>query len=1023
MDDFLNFVMSVRIIDFDFPSSDLFHGATLFLCCCLVLHSLRTLATTRLGIVAKVRPNILSTIINWFSVRTNDSIRHDFRNIAMPRQNPNPYHSHGLAACDRSAANAMLDSFITRAGWIPYSVSMSQRDISRDVAGNRFYHFAKDLGMPLRSDPITKQSCLKLVDVDYYVDMKELAEHGLPIVIYTAVPTIAAGPVADGIISIRDNVVTTIVNGGARYQHRLWDYNTDHVVFHYWWGSRVFKVEHTTTGDINRRLVGLFPCATVYGPFAWCLPGYQLRRAEFTCGELNIIRYMNDNRIWVSVSKQGDHHSVTMEELGFRAIVVRASKVKEPKISDIERVLKTNKVADSTNIAPLIIDWLPTIQDFFHLPILMSTGSCRPTEDTVHYQTLQGLTMEDGVPMVRVCGQAFADAGFAPYRSYNNDLSCLTHRVWRARNTVESWSPRRLEFQNEFAQFLIPPSIAGTGTPYSADQVCSLQNRPQQQAKYNLSKMWAGMYTFIVSSFQKAEVYGKFAAPRNISTTNADHRNRYGSFIYPFSQHVLKPTPWYAFGMTPTEIAFAVHDLALRCKKWLVPTDYSSWDGTHSKPLVQFELMLLKRYFSADYHPELSTLLMDQYNACAFTSHDVPYNTRWSRLSGSSDTSAFNTVDNALLAYIVFREMGYAPRQAYQRLGIYGGDDGLTPDIDPDMYTGIVKSLGHELKADCIQSGGVVPFLGRHYLDAWVSPNSVIDVARQVRKLHLSVAPRDVPDHVVLARKATGYIITDPATPFIGHWARYIVRRYGLDHERSPDNSWFSQYARDDQWPQYDPDEDIMWDHVAQELGTSSAELHDDCQRIDEARGEEPAVYYHLITPIKIDIIHDGTIKTPDEIDNRKEISVQDADLLHSTIANSGGHFSVVHANVAAANTNPAANIKPPPAVQPTMVFERSRGCDHVLQYQSGTSLSSRASGTRSKNGSRGRGSPSSSITVRDLFGQQPINTNRQGCRSPGSSNHGESSGSPGGASKHTRVISNTTLPSIVTPPGSPAQG
>jgi hypothetical protein len=127
------------------------------------------------------------------------------------------------------------------------------------------------------------------------------------------------------------------------------------------------------------------------------------------------------------------------------------------------------------------------------------------------------------------------------------------------------------------------------------------------------------------------------------------------------------------------------------------------------------------------------------------------------------------------LSYCALRHH-YEPEEAYANLGVYGGDDGVTFDIPPNTILLTTAKFGMSFDAEAIDKGNPVPFLGRIYLDPWTSVESVCDVLRQFRKLHLTATPKIVPDALVLHRKAMGILATDSNTPIITCWAETVER-------------------------------------------------------------------------------------------------------------------------------------------------------------------------------------------------------------------------------------------------------
>jgi len=788
-----------------------------------------------------LRRTIGTRLMSWLISRCRISnrlgtLRKDFRRMDIQRRSREmPGHSHPTSALDRTNANDALDSLITSFGYVPYSVSMSSRDTAVSNCGSRLYHFAKDMAMDYRNDPITSRHILKFMDVDFYCDMHHYAKFALPILMYTFVPRSVAGPLPDATFTIASDVVYVTVNGGATYSHMLWDYNHDCLIFDYWWGSIIYMVEGVKTNDPTRRIIGLFPVAKIYGPLGWLLPGHRLARRTFSYGPVNISRYHEGNVLRLSVGRAHWRDQIDIPEAVFAACFIRCNVSKAPNIGDVERVLTTAKIANCHLVSPLLHDVLAHCRDFFKVTVVADTSKAA---DKVNYQTIDPMTYDDGQPTARVVGPQFCTGNVAPCRSYNNDVTCIENRVERIKNPSKPWPTFFHRCANEFLDKLIPIELRHTGAPWTFEEVEERQNRPTQRAACDAAKPFAYLFKFVVKSFQKAETYPDIKYPRNISTTNADHRLRYGTFIYSITNELFKRCDWYAFGREPLAIANRVHDL-IRGANTVIPTDFSSFDGTHSTQLVEFEQQLGRMFFAPAHHAEWDELITSQYNRPAVTRHGVFYNTGSSRLSGSSDTSSFNSFDNALIAYVALRNGGLSPAQSWSSLGFYGGDDGLTVNISPRNYRHVAELMGLTLKADVVLPNSPVPFLGRIYLDPWTTPNSIIDVQRQVRRLHLSCAPDTVPSHIALRRRAEGLIVTDAQTPFISHWARKVLElTAGLNTVRydnllRTDDLWFAQYTN--QFPQQSLRHDLCWSIAADQLGVSASELFTYCGLIDDA--------------------------------------------------------------------------------------------------------------------------------------------------------------------------------------------
>lgn len=789
-------------------------------------------------------PLVHTYLVQYTSTTKIDNLRNQFRGIQIPLEKQSNTHTHPDAAAGRSTTNIAMDKYIRDVGFNAYSVSMSMRDMRNGNDGTRLYYTAKDMSMPMRNDKLKSTHILKFVDTDYYCDMSQYLNQGNAALLYTFCPVEVAGSVPDGTFTIENNVVHTKINGGATYSHELWDYDVDSLVFDYWWGSQIYLVESKTLKDPTRRLVGLFPVRTIKGPLGWLIPGQRLERRNFTYGNVNMSRYQIKEAGSVvpkiSIGIPGTRICATISEVAFQTALIRCELAKNPSMSDVERVLRSFDASVPQSAASLFMRlWHVDRNALSKITSVYTIGnSC----DELMYQTTVPLVTEDGKPTLRVAGPMYLDGSVAPASSVNNDVETLRGRVLAIKNNDKSRAlpPFYHQCMDEFVKLLIPDHVMHTGTPYPEEYVEQQQTRPSQRAIAERAKPFSWFSKFTVDSFQKAESYAKFTSPRNISTTPGDHKLRYSGFMLALADQIKK-FDWYAFGKDPKTLSELMCDLALRATQ-LTPTDFSKFDGTHCEFLVELEELTGKRFFAPDYHQEFTKLHMDQFNAKGRTKQGILYNTGYSRLSGSAETSIFNTENNAFIAYLVLRICKHSPADAWKKLGLYGGDDGNTPDVDPDIYTAVVKRLGMGLKAEVIKPGNPVPFLGRVFLDPWTTPESICDVSRAVCKLHTTSSDISIPDAVVLQRKAVSFLITDANTPFISHWARAILRVLPLDKKYHTlvakldgillkDATWFSQYTEKFMSPK--PMDPLAWSIAAKSLDCTVTELEQYCSKFN----------------------------------------------------------------------------------------------------------------------------------------------------------------------------------------------
>jgi hypothetical protein len=415
------------------------------------------------------------------------------------------------------------------------------------------------------------------------------------------------------------------------------------------------------------------------------------------------------------------------------------------------------------------------------------------------------------------------DGGVVPNRSLNNDLACVSGRVTNlqkiAKKTVVSSELKR--DMDEFLDLLGLPELQPTGI----ETVKERQNRPTQrelitQAEPWLNEHWA---TKGIKAFQKDESYPDRKDPRNISTIDTVTKVLYCFYMYPVMDHV-KTYGWYAFGQTPKVIASKV---ATTTTGSFVETDFSRFDGTQNSATRCLEEKFIKRVYKGE-NAKACLHLWNLGRRCpAKTTNGVKYKTGDSRLSGSPETSVFNTLINVFISWKALKSTGLTGQAAYDRLGNYGGDDGITPwDKDPQDFSKNAQECGLVLK--CEIKHNYAGFLGRIYVDG---QHSILDVRRQLSKINIVVgSTKGVPAMVHAWNKWNGLLITDPNTPIVADICRAGIRILSTEKtfkvpKRKDKNKkneiWWSEHELSDQFPQLSYDDNIQ--HVLSLLGQNRA--------------------------------------------------------------------------------------------------------------------------------------------------------------------------------------------------------
>lgn len=794
-----------------------------------------------------------SVFIEFFSERVGSDQRSFFKDLPLHE----PFvqrgaNTHPESAADRTAASNWLDTLASMMGYTPYSVSMSNKDQRSGRDGTRLFHFNKDLQMDLQADPCLDHHMIKMVDVDYYVDINEYLRFGQPIGIYTFCPNKPAGVTDEQSWSTIEDVITNRVRGGSEYTHKLWDYNRDHLLIHGRKHSYLYLVESRSTGYTDRRLVFFNPIKKMHRIVRDELEETPISRRKLSLKNYNVTHYVKDSTTYVAISKFG---SELVTSFPAKAAITACSRMSVAargyQLSDLQKILEVHQTAeereastsktDSALAAALFIgcvndnpDW-----DVGKIDALMAL----PKSDNFNYTITGPNFLHIPKNTARKCGPRFGRA-YAPTRHPDNDLAMIDGRI----NRVGDRGTKVPTFYaqtclTEFLKFLVPtPHLL---TPYTVDEAEAYMSRPSQRALAERARPTMDLVEVTVDSFQKGETYVDPGFPRSISNCSAGHKINLSCFSYPLAENVLKPTHWYAFGKDPVALTQYVKEKTMDLD-YIDLTDISKMDGSVNMfSDFMFKAVML-RAFHKDWHTHLAQLLTSENNAKIFTAFSQKYNSRFNTLSGSPITTGRNTCITAFCYYCALRKEGYEADVAWNLLGAFGGDDGLQGHLSPGTAERVFKVFNLNLKVERVMRGDPVTFLGRTYMDPWFgSPCCIADVPRQLRKLHLTTAGKDVPLEVCLVRKAESMLVNDSKTPILTSWAHRVLRCYPnvsvspYLHLLRLSDSWWTTFESVFTPPLTDSDLADCYSYVADSLGRTVSEVRELELRIESSTDEE----------------------------------------------------------------------------------------------------------------------------------------------------------------------------------------
>jgi hypothetical protein len=716
-----------------------------------------------------------------YPIQSSQLLRQHIREIVIPASvKPANFHSHPETAASRNNADDAINNFVTLNGLEVYSVQMSSRDIDRNVQGSLTHLWDQDRHNLTRNDPLRINHVLKFTNVDYYVRWEDYLWTGLPILLYTLTPQDPCGTFQETQWTTNvDNTITMFVTGGGKYTHQLWDYEVDDFRAHYPGVTIIYSVESVPVND-HWSIVLINPKQAIPNPSN--LSGHTLKRKQLVhkCATFDgSTRYAamikhNGPAAVLSLSAPGEVASIrltakTQTILGAR---IRIGKLQ---LCDLVQLLAPDFGNDTRLAQALIYNAYPAI-----MPANVPRASVFTNREVAHsYGKLPEPTLVPKEKLaITILSPPILGGVCAPVKSRANDLWCVDKRITSVANPQAKFIGKYQLYASEFIKCVFPDN--GQLFPVTVSQVYDSQSRPTQRAANDRAlpslSSWTVDMDVEVKSFQKAELYASCKDPRNISTLPPEHCLTYSQYTQALSAY-LKRYEWYAFGRHPNDIARRVNFIANKAK-FLVETDFSRFDGTHSRALYDLELSIMLRAFPVCEHETIRRVQACMYNAQARTTEGVRYSIGGSRLSGAADTSVCNTIDNAFVAYCAARQTGLSIQNAFVSLGLYGGDDGISIDIPSKVYEMVCSDLGLTLKARATMPHERVSFLGRIYPNPMGHTGHMADLPRQLPKLcaHGGITMDKIQ---ALRNKAAGHLVMDATTPVLGDWARMITRLYG----------------------------------------------------------------------------------------------------------------------------------------------------------------------------------------------------------------------------------------------------
>lgn len=761
--------------------------------------------------VQDFKSNILN-IFRTMPVMKTEIIRTTFNDLPLALVKPMVDHTHGIAAADRSSASIFIDSLADSLGKSSYFIQRSRADERNGRMGSRAYHWVKDLNTQVVALSLPENPLPAMVDVDQYLDMPSfLCENIHPTIVYTFQPDQVSKVTENYSYTFNsDNEVVYNVTGGGRYQHTVWNYSTDNLIVSKYfcsipYATAAYQVDRRSTSP-DHELILFSPLASWSGIGSllsrWWLKGTVLTRLKVVT-ETGFTRLTQCSSAGVKVStgRPGSFVSATIPANvdDTIAAIARTSKY-DLTMPQVLSFVDGDRIGGAA-----LLEYHRAEQ-----PATKPDVVCPVPQAVRRYQFDPGRFDPEAKASMVAFMTPMVHGAFCPDQTVGNEIQCVKGRVEQVRPKELVITPFLRRVMKEFVACLIPENKMHKLDPVDEEEVVDRQSRASQRRI--LAEAESILPDRKVSMFMKKEPYANIKDPRAISMINGVDKREYSRFMYAF-ETVLKSQEWYAFGHTPKVIADRVTKV-LEHANQANNTDFNRFDGHGSNVMRELERMALLRAFRVVHHEKLAELHRSQFGMRAVASFGTWYETWFTRASGSPETALFNSLTNGFVAFLSLRMTRSGgvfldAKESYVKLGIYGGDDGLTADVRPEIYRKAAQSIGQEITVEPVLRGQPgIKFLARVYSPyVWFGDvNSCCDLPRQLAKLHVTVSlPPDVTPQMKLLEKVRSFILSDENTPIIGLFCKAVMTLHkepiAINIKTLQMRSWLSHYDKEVQFP------------------------------------------------------------------------------------------------------------------------------------------------------------------------------------------------------------------------------
>ena len=698
----------------------------------------------------------------------------------------------------RNILVGQIKSLLVRKNWPPYIIQKCRRDKDDDGWHRQFT--VMDVHTPPHKDPVKGNHTICYFDTDYYFDPLEFAT-GHPVVVLTKNFTKLYETGKDHTYYFTDpKTVRMSVNGGAVYTHEVWDYDRDQITYDVDPHRYVYKVYSVLCGPY--KIVYLYPERKMYRQWKYDLINVFQRQIKIPWPATIIdsplerlvipssdgymhreIQNTDEGHIH-QLMKIGAHAAVTIPNGVFVEAIVRARNTSKGvlEFGVMKRILES--IPDASLATALLCDYVKNPIETELKPI--GDDAWQPATLAVYTDPDYSVNHDNAehtsaVPLT----ENAAGVTYVPAINESNMAASISVRATETQE-VQTISAKTAKYMDEFVRLITKHSSKISIGQEESEELKANQTRPAQRKTIERGYTSAQdeVRRINPTNFLKTEPLSKPSVARNITMLDPSSKVYFTEIVLQLAKRIKEGLGIHYAFVTPSDLEDNMAEV-FKVKPdatFVNQSDWSKMDGRYGRVGRLLELKFARALLNDKDYTIFEDLQNKLINSVVFNKFGLPYPLNYTRGSGEPGTSIFNTAANCFTVYLTFRLQGLSEEEALRRCGIYGGDDGITLDLDPIKYAHVTKKFFFGLiEADVVGINEPFTFLSRYFSpQTWVGePNSWCTIPRALTKLSTTVKAHKGTRLEKFSEKLAALARTDGNTYVIRDYIRNFIRLGG----------------------------------------------------------------------------------------------------------------------------------------------------------------------------------------------------------------------------------------------------